>query len=93
MLIIGGTGKSVLLRHVAQQLEAQYTSGQVVLTASTGLAALAIGGSTLHGFTGIGLAKEEVSELVPKIIANEQAMVRWNTVKVLVVDEGIIFFQ
>jgi len=53
-----GTGKSVVLRRLTQLLRQQHPGkGEFVLTASTGVSAIAIGGSTLHRFAGIGLAK------------------------------------
>jgi ATP-dependent DNA helicase PIF1 len=48
----GGTGKTVLLRDVCDELERR---GRVVaVTASTGIAAVAIGGTTLHAVLGCG---------------------------------------
>ena len=84
-----GTGKSVLLRDIIRNLRVKYRKEQdrVAVTASTGLAACNVGGSTLHSFAGIGLGKEEVPELVRKIKRNAKAKLRWQRTKVLVVDE------
>ena len=84
-----GTGKSVLLRDIIRNLRAKYKREQdrVAVTASTGLAACNVGGSTLHSFAGIGLGKDEVPELVRKIKRNAKAKLRWQRTKVLVVDE------
>lgn len=50
----GGTGKTVLLRDVCEELERR---GKIVaVTASTGIAALAIEGTTLHAALGCGVA-------------------------------------
>ena len=59
----------------------------MAVTASTGLAACNVGGVTLHSFGGIGLGKEDVSELVKKIKRNQKAKNRWARTKVLVIDE------
>lgn len=84
-----GTGKSVLLREIITVLRKKYAreSDRVAITASTGLAACNIGGVTLHSFAGIGLGKEEVSELVKKIKRNQKAKHRWLRTKVLIMDE------
>ena len=57
------------------------------MTASTGLAACNVGGVTLHSFSGIGLGKETVPELIKKIKRNQKAKHRWMRTKVLIVDE------
>lgn len=84
-----GTGKSVLLREIIAVMRKKYAreSDRVAITASTGLAACNIGGVTLHSFSGIGLGKEEVPELVKKIKRNQKAKHRWMRTKVLIVDE------
>ena len=46
-----GTGKSVLLREIIRRLRGHSTR-KVAVTASTGIAAVNIGGSTLHSFAG-----------------------------------------
>ncbi|KAI8375886.1 hypothetical protein BD560DRAFT_68447 [Blakeslea trispora] len=43
-----GTGKSVLLRHIISSLRGIYGKREVVVTASTGIAAVNIDGITLH---------------------------------------------
>lgn len=84
-----GTGKSVLMRAIIQELRKKYKRDPECLgvTASTGLAACNIGGMTLHSFSGIGLGKEDVQTLVRKIRRNPKAKQRWQKVKTLVIDE------
>jgi len=84
-----GTGKSVLLREIIAVLRRKYIkeSDRVAVTASTGLAACNIGGVTLHSFAGIGLGKEDVTELIKKIKRNQKAKQRWLRTKILVIDE------
>ncbi|CAI4532062.1 ASN_collapsed_G0023990.mRNA.1.CDS.1 [Saccharomyces cerevisiae] len=43
-----GTGKSVILQTIIRQLSSLYGKESIAITASTGLAAVTIGGSTLH---------------------------------------------
>lgn len=82
-----GTGKSVLLRSVIKSLKQKYGSDKVAITASTGLAACNIGGSTLHSFAGIGLGKESSDLLLRKVKRNKKAVKRWKKINALIVDE------
>jgi ATP-dependent DNA helicase PIF1 len=84
-----GTGKSVLMRSIIDDLRNMYARepDRVAVTASTGLAACNIGGVTLHSFAGIGLGKESAPELVKKVSRNAKAKNRWIRTKVLIIDE------
>ncbi len=84
-----GTGKSVLMRAIIDDMRRKYAKDpeQLGVTASTGLAACNIGGMTLHSFSGIGLGKEDVPALVRKIRQNPKARNRWLNTKTLVIDE------
>ncbi|KAL2142629.1 hypothetical protein VTI28DRAFT_893 [Corynascus sepedonium] len=84
-----GTGKSVLMRAIIQELKKKHARDpeRVAVTASTGLAACNIGGMTLHSFAGIGLGKEDTNVLVKKIRRNPKAKNRWLKTKVLIIDE------
>jgi ATP-dependent DNA helicase PIF1 len=84
-----GTGKSVLMRAIIQELKQKWKRDpeRLAVTASTGLAACNIGGMTLHSFAGIGLGKEDVPTLVRKIRRNPKAKNRWLKTKTLIIDE------
>lgn len=83
-----GTGKSVLLREIITGLRKKHKSyDSVAITASTGLAACNIGGVTLHSFSGIGLGRESVEQLVKKIRRVPKSKQRWSRAKVLIIDE------
>jgi len=84
-----GTGKSVLMRAIIAELQKKYarTPERLAVTASTGLAACNIGGSTLHSFAGIGLGKEDVQTLIKKVRRNAKAKNRWLKTKTLIIDE------
>jgi len=80
----GGAGKSFLIRELVAQLERR---GKVVyLTASTGIAAVNIGGTTLHAFAGVGLATEPVELLFNGMRFHKKTLKRWQC-DVLIVDE------
>ncbi|GAA5945450.1 hypothetical protein JCM3775_006781 [Rhodotorula graminis] len=84
-----GTGKSVLLREIIASLKRKYrgNTDAVAVTASTGMAACNIGGTTIHSFGGIGLGAGTAEQLVSNIRKNKQAVARWQRCKVLVIDE------
>jgi hypothetical protein len=88
-MIFSGTGKSVLLRRIIRSLKDSYNDPfdpSVAITASTGIAALNIGGRTLHSFAGIGLGKESAERLCKNL--RSFARQRWKTTRVLIVDES-----
>ncbi|XP_015575430.2 ATP-dependent DNA helicase PIF1 isoform X1 [Ricinus communis] len=82
-----GTGKTVLLGHIISILKRAHGSSGVVVTASTGSAACAIKGQTLHSFAGFGIGDGDPKALLERVVRNSRACKRWNQVKVLVVDE------
>ncbi|GAA5862115.1 hypothetical protein JCM1840_001648 [Sporobolomyces johnsonii] len=93
-----GTGKSVLLREIIASLKTKHRGNvdAVAVTASTGMAACNIGGTTIHSFAGIGIGTESAEQLIEKVKKNRNANAKWQRVKVLVIDEvsmldGILF--
>jgi ATP-dependent DNA helicase PIF1 len=84
-----GTGKSVLMRSIITKLRQKHIKepDRVAVTASTGLAAVNIDGTTLHSFAGIGLGKEPATELLKKIRRNPKTKQRWIRTRVLIIDE------
>ncbi|OJD30801.1 dna repair and recombination protein pif1 [Diplodia corticola] len=86
-----GTGKSLLLKRIIEGLTVKYLdegSASVAVTASTGLAAFSIGGTTLHRFAGIGLGNAPTKRLISDIMKDREfKLQRWRDVKVLIIDE------
>lgn len=74
-----GSGKSFLLKALVKTLHERYSEKEVAVTALTGLAALNVGGSTLHSFAGMG---HDLSKVPSKFVLD-----RWKRTKVLIVDE------
>ncbi|KLO19972.1 hypothetical protein SCHPADRAFT_808166, partial [Schizopora paradoxa] len=79
-----GTGKSVLLREIISVLRSRMKVG---VTASTGIASVNIGGTTLHSWAGIGLGKESAKVLAGKVFGKDQVKKRWRQTRALVIDE------
>ncbi|XVF60807.1 hypothetical protein PTKIN_Ptkin08bG0077600 [Pterospermum kingtungense] len=82
-----GTGKTVLLKHIIKILKKTYGKSTVFVTASTGIAACAIRGQTLHSFAGIGIGNDSREMLVDRILNDKKAFRRWNKAQVLIIDE------
>lgn len=78
-----------MLRELISALKAKFKGqDEVAVTASTGMAACNVGGQTIHSFAGIGLGQEPASELLTRVKKNTKSKMRWQKVKVLVIDEG-----
>ena len=65
-----GTGKSVLLREIIKWCKE--TGRSTAVTASTGIASVNIGGSTVHSWAGIGLGKEPAEKLAMKLLGKDK---------------------
>jgi ATP-dependent DNA helicase PIF1 len=91
-LLSEGTGKSVLLREIIQ-FSGGYASSSLGITASTGIAAVNIGGVTLHSWAGIGIGNETAKNVVGKFFGQAQlfsnVINRWQSVKTLIIDESM----
>lgn len=81
----GGSGKSTLIQRIKDHFESQDV--KFAVTATTGQAALNIGGCTLHSFCGFGIAQGDLKTLEAKYISNKFLKKRWNEIEVLIVDE------
>ena len=80
-----GTGKSHVSKYIIQTL--QQKMKKVSPTAPTGVAAINVGGTTLHSFFGIGLGMGSTSTLVRKIRKKSAVLQRLNETDVLLIDE------
>jgi len=75
-----GTGKSHLLDYLKKELKSK-----MHVTATTGVAAVNVGGRTLHSFAGVGKAEEDAVTLSKLVFVG--ARKRVEGCKILVVDE------
>ncbi len=87
ILVTGGagTGKS----HLLSFLKRKYASSGLEVAASTGIAAVNIGGSTIHSWAGIGLANMPVDKIIENIFSAKLSKVRRRIkqTKTLAIDE------
>jgi len=81
-----GTGKSHVSKYIIQTLQERQLK-KCAPTAPTGVAAINVGGSTLHSFFGIGLGNGSMGSLLNKVRKNKEAMKRIDETDVLLIDE------
>lgn len=81
-----GCGKSFLISHIVKW--AYENDVRVGITASTGAAAILIGGRTIHSYLGIGLAKSSAQDLAGKVMKRAKNIVkRVRALKMLILEE------
>jgi len=87
----GGTGKSFTLKAIIAHERHRYRGqpNAVAVVAPTGVAALHVGGTTIHAWSGLGrVSRADDSEsVVEKVSRNKWVRERWRQVRVLVMDE------
>lgn len=86
---MAGTGKSHLLR---QWLDMAPPDKRIVLTASTGIAALNIGGMTIHRWAGIGIGDKPLQQLILNVTRStfpyyQELKYRIQSTDIIVIDE------
>lgn len=81
-----GTGKSQLLKMLVDTMRG-IKQDKLAVTASTGLAAISIGGVTLHKWTSLGLALDSVEELITRAKRYRSTLAVWTRTETLIIDE------
>ena len=83
----GGTGKSALIKHI--QRDAINRGKFIQVCALTGCAAVLLEckAKTLHSWSGIGLGKGTIEQLIKKINKNKFSKASWKEIDILVIDE------
>lgn len=80
-----GSGKTYVLNQFIQL--AKKAKKRIAVTASTGIAATHIGGTTIHSWSGLGI-RDEISERDEKWLKdNDRLLKRYNNIDVLIIDE------
>ncbi len=59
----------------------------IIVTATTGVAACNVGGITIHSFGGVGAGNGSMADMAKRVMGNEYTKQRWREVDVLVIDE------
>src|SRR5436190_6727001 len=79
-----GAGKTFVLNEFVRR--ARRKGKDVAVTASTGIAATHIGGSTIHSWSGLGIRDFLTSRDRQQLAANARLVKRYNACDVLVID-------
>lgn len=80
-----GSGKTFVLNQFIERLKAQ--KKQVAITASTGIAATHIGGTTIHSWSGLGIRDSLSDQDRVWLKNNDRLTKRYNATEVLIIDE------
>lgn len=75
----------------ANKLRYDNDTKYLAITATTGLAAFHLGGTTIHSFAGIGLGNNTAEKLAQGILAHKLKRKKWNDVQILIIDESNAF--
>lgn len=78
-----GVGKSFLIRHFHRSLDFK----EFPMLASTGAAAVLVGGRTFHSFFGLGILEGGPAATVERAVRNRQVVRRLRQIKGMVIDE------
>jgi ATP-dependent DNA helicase PIF1 len=89
----GGTGKSVLIRHI--YLDALKKGLEIQVCALTGCAAVLLEckAKTIHSWANIGLANDEIDKIIDKVTKNRNAKKNWKDIDILIIDEVSMMSQ
>ena len=80
-----GSGKTYVINQYIEYLHQHKIN--VAITASTGIAATHIGGSTIHSWSGMGIKDNLSQSQMAKLKSRKYLKTRYNQVKVLILDE------
>lgn len=80
-----GVGKSYIIKIFKNWCYAN--NKQIHITATTGIAALIIGGCTVYSWASVGTGEAPVEKLIGKVLDSSFALKRWRKTDILVIDE------
>ena len=80
-----GAGKTYTLNKFIEEAQAKHK--RIAITASTGIAASHIGGTTIHSWSGLGIADSISDAELDRMSYKQQIMERYNRCDILIIDE------
>jgi ATP-dependent DNA helicase PIF1 len=81
----GGVGKSQVSKYIIASLKEK--GKPFAVAAPTGIAAVPLGGVTMHSLLGVGPDEGSVDSIVSQISSNKEKLQKWCTMKTLLIDE------
>ena len=78
-----GTGKSHLLKTIIKKLRETKPASTVHVTGTTGIAAVAIGGGTVHKWAGCGMLNRPINSMINQVNKSKETKMRWEQASVL----------
>lgn len=82
---LAGSGKSTMIVEIQKLFQSKRKLFN--LTAPTGVAAVNIGGVTIHSFAGVGCGDGSKEDCYKRVLKNPKAIARWQDCSALVIDE------
>lgn len=82
-----GTGKSFVIDTIIKLHKSTHGDHSVAVAAPTGIAAMAVGGTTLHTLLHQGIAKVSDLNAVRRAVKNDAVVKRITNIKLLIIDE------
>jgi hypothetical protein len=86
-VVRSGTGKTHVTRAAIELLRRRHGAKHVFVTSPTGIAALHVGGTTLHSFAGLGVSGGSKESQCQSVRSQDKASRRWREARALVIDE------
>lgn len=83
---VAGSGKSEVIQRIVKKLKETGRDNGLFITASTGVAASKIGGTTVHSFSGIGIGKDSAESIAYRIKKRDAGQ-RLRQARTLIIDE------
>jgi hypothetical protein len=84
---IAGSGKSFLVNHFLRSCRSSNDEKECPVLASTGAAAVLVGGRTFHSFFGLGIMQGGLEATIERALANKRVVKRLCKTKKIVIDE------
>lgn len=84
-----GSGKTWITRQYINYCLANYKTNNIGITASTGIAAKLLNGTTIHSWSGIDIVEstDTFDLILKRVLAKSTHVKRWKNAQVLIIDE------
>src|ERR1700722_5039181 len=84
---VAGSGKSFLIRHFLREFLRDQDPKKFPVLASTGAAAILVGGRTFHSFFGLGILEGGMNATIDRAVENKRLVKRLRGTEGVIIDE------